>query len=304
MTARISRAQRIWALTIAAALLLGTLYANAAGWYEIDAGYNLIEGIPAKYGIELAGSGRAFGPLIGEAREAYGLPGPDKHGRDRILTAAVLGAPVGVVGESGEARFVGCTVYALAGHEDDESVCVVASPDFGYLPFYCEQSYELPPVEVALWQSPQAVFETYGLPDPAGTCTVTGGEAPLALDAAAAQTLCSLLGGLQNEGHALFVGAARQLERQVYGSLSSYGAREVSDRAAALRGEAARTVILTDADGYRLYLTYYPAIRCIELFDAYYFVREAEAATLQGLLYRADERAELPETVLRPEDWS
>ena len=128
------RWQRVWALTLAAALLIGCVYAYAAGWSEIDAGYNLLGGNPTD-SICLAGSKLCYSPLTGEAREAYGLPGPDAQGQDRVLTSHVLGAPMGLVSSSDNPALVGCIAYYLAGHTVDPTVCVIDSPDYGYLPY-------------------------------------------------------------------------------------------------------------------------------------------------------------------------
>ena len=127
------RWQRVWALTLAVLLLIGCGYAYAAGWSEIDAGYNLLGGNPVS-AVQLA-DGSSFAPLSAQQGEAYGLDLQDDWGRERVLTAQVLGAPRGSVQWSADSLLTGCTVYALAGYEADEDVCVIASPDYGYIAY-------------------------------------------------------------------------------------------------------------------------------------------------------------------------
>lgn len=289
---RIRHPKLLLAAVLALAVAVSAGFAWRSGWLEgeeIDSIYwdgsrgwsfRLEEDSPLVY--QLCSDSAAL-------REAWGLPAGGSP------TEADLGPAVGTAAFCDNPLIAGSTVYACAALPGNVRLRIADYEPFGYCFFTCA---ELRAPEVALWQGPAAVFETWGLPDADATCTVSGGSEPLELDAAAQRQLIDLACGLQNVGGGVLDGAKKQLAYDVLGAAPEVEDSRYRARADALCQAGLRTVTFETAQGFRLELAYYPALRGLALADGFYFVSEAEAGILHGLLYRAEELSELPETVL------
>ena len=259
---RLLRPKPLFAAALVLAAAVAALAIWRAGWSKEEpyppiylsestvTAFRLRPGDPGLY-LEISN-----GAELAVLRASYSLPGGDTPIGDDDL-----GAVAGTIGDCDFDKMLGGTVWYYADWEDDR-LLIAERPPFGYRLYFCS-SRDTPWVGVD--ETPQALFDAFGLPDGLAAASLAVGEAEAeTLPLADGKRLIELLLPLPKESRSELWGPFVERDRP--------------------RLQRVSLVTLENEQGEALRLSYYPDLHLITLYGGVYRIPKTDRPALEAML--------------------